>query len=275
MPHPYLDHPARPRIIAHRGFVSAELAARGIAENTREAFAAALAAGADYLESDCHLTRDGVAVLFHDSDLRRVTGDPRRVAEVTHGELSQIMRDRGGLLTLGELLEEFPEARCNIDVKAAAVAELAGRIAAPHGHRVLLTSFSDEWRLRALGAAEEASAARAGTERTNTERTSTERSVCPATSAGRGLLVQLLLAVKLGAKRRAAALLAGVDAVQIPERQGLLSVFTPGLVAAADEAGVEVHVWTVNDPDTMRRLVAAGADAIITDRTDLAVATLR
>ncbi|MGJ0203071.1 glycerophosphodiester phosphodiesterase [Leucobacter sp. gxy201] len=258
MPHPYFDRPERPRIIAHRGFVPPAAAARGIAENTRAAFAEALAAGADCLESDCHLTNDDVVVLFHDDDLARVSGDPRKVAEVSHRELAQIMSDRGGLLTLSELFEEFPEARVNLDVKAAAAADPVGRSIAPHAHRTLVTSFSDEFRLRALRSA----ACATGSER-------------PATSAGRGTLIKLLLAVQVGARRRAARLLEGVDALQIPERQGSLSVFTPRLVDAAHDAGVEVHVWTVNDPDDMRSLARRGADAIITDRTDLALSTLR
>lgn len=264
MPHPYFSHPVTPRVIAHRGYVPAALAQRGIAENTHAAFSEARAAGAVYLESDCHLTQDGVVVLFHDDNLARVVGDPRRIGDVSHRELADIMRDRGGLVTLAEAFEAFPDQRFNIDVKAMEAADLAGRIAAPHGHRVLLTSFSDDVRLRALRAAEQLG--HAG---------SAERAVRPATSAGRGVLLRLLLAVGMGAHARAARLLQTVDALQIPERQGPVPVFGRRLVDAAHAAGVEVHVWTVNDADVMRSLVARGADAIITDQTELALATLR
>ena len=258
MPHPYfIDAPA-PRVLAHRGFVPDALTAQGIAENTRAAFQAAKDAGAVFVESDCHLTSDGHIVLFHDDNLLRVAGDPRRVADVTHRELAQIMRDRGELLTLSEALEEFPDTRFNIDVKADCAAGLTGVAVAEHCARVLLTSFSDEIRLRALRAA----AAVSGGER-------------PATSAGRGTIVQLLLAAAIRSQRRAGRLLSGIDALQIPERQGPVRVFTPWLVEMAHRFGVEVHVWTINDPGTMRQLVARGADGIVTDRADLALDALQ
>lgn len=257
-PHPYFDGAGHPRVIAHRGFVSAELAARGVAENTRAAFAAALAAGADLLETDCHLTRDGVVVLAHDADLGRVTGDPRLITEVDVDELAEIFADRGGLLTLEEALAEFPDAHWNIDVKAAAVAVPLGRIIAPHAERVLVTSFSETFRRAAIEAA--------GSERPAT---------LPATSPGRGALIRVLLAVALGSRRLAARALAGFDALQIPERQGPIRVLSPRLIAEAHANGVEVHVWTINDAATMRRLMALGVDGVVSDRTDVAVAALR
>src|SRR5699024_9419724 len=110
-------------------------------ENTIAAFAAADAAGVTYVESDCHLTADGVVVLFHDADLRRIAGDPRRISEVTAADLDAIMSTRGGLATLADTLEALPLARFNIDVKAASAAEPAGAIVAAHADRVLLTSF--------------------------------------------------------------------------------------------------------------------------------------
>lgn len=257
-PHPYLADTARPRVIAHRGWVSDELAAAGIAENTRAAFASALAAGANYLETDCHLTRDGEVVLAHDADLSRVTGDPRQISDVDRSELEELFADRGGLLTLDDALVDFADARWNIDVKAAAVAAPLGRIVAPHGHRVLVTSFADAYRRSAIKAA-------AG-----------ERpAILPATSPGKGSLVRLLVALASYSGAAVRRALAGFDAVQIPERQGRLRVLTPRLMRAAHANGVEVHVWTVNDSADMRRLAAMGVDGVITDRTDLALATLR
>ena len=77
--HRWFEGAARPRVLAHRGLVTAEDVAHGIVENSFAAVAAAHAAGAVYVESDCHLTADGTVVLFHDDDLSRVTGDPRLV----------------------------------------------------------------------------------------------------------------------------------------------------------------------------------------------------
>lgn len=239
--------------MAHRGLVTDTAAAHGIAENSFAAVAEAHAAGALYVESDCHLTRDGVVVLFHDADLRRVTGDARSLAEVGVRELEQLMAERGGLITLEQALEAFPTVRFNIDVKAAAAAHPAGRIIAAHAERVLLTSFSDERRRAALSAA----AAGVGSP--------------PATSAGTSVLTRLLAALTLRQRRIVRGVLSGVDALQIPERRGRVRVLSPRLLDAAHENGVEVHVWTINDEHEMDRLVAMGVDGIVTDRADVAL----
>lgn len=263
MTHPYLTGTLVSRVFAHRGLVTSEAAARGSTENSRDSVRAAVDAGAEYVESDCHLTSDGVAVLFHDSDLRRVTGDPRKVAAVSFAELSELMASRGGLLTLRQALEEFPATRFNIDVKADAAARPAGAIIGGYCERVLLTSFSDARRMSALAAA-----GRAAREAGLTV-------VLPATSPGRTALLRVLLATVFGSRRVQARAFAGLDALQIPERQGLIRVLSPRLIAAAHRAGVEVHVWTVNDSPSMHRLVDLGVDGIITDRSDLALAELR
>lgn len=259
MTHPWFQGEATPRVLAHRGLVTSEAAAHGIAENSFAAVAAAHAAGAVYIESDCHLTNDGVVVLFHDADLSRVTGDPRRVADVTEKELAELMSERGGLITLEQALAAFPDSRFNLDVKAMEAAETIGRAVAAHGDRVLLASFSDVRRRAALAAAERA--ARGG--------------IRPAASAGTSTLVRVLSALALRSRRAVSRALADVDALQIPERQGAVRVLTPRLIEAAHENGVEVHVWTVDEPDDMRRLVASGVDGIVTDRADLALSVLR
>ena len=133
--HPWFTASAPPRVLAHRGLVTATDAADGIVENSFAAVTSAHAAGAAYVESDCHLTSDGEVVLFHDVDLRRVTGDPRPIAHVTLHELDDLMSSRGGLVTLRQALETFPGLRFNIDVKAAAAAVPAGRIIAAHAER--------------------------------------------------------------------------------------------------------------------------------------------
>ncbi|KQZ07887.1 glycerophosphodiester phosphodiesterase [Microbacterium sp. MEC084] len=255
MTHPYLVGTAHPRVLAHRGLVH-----RGplhddefVVENSFAAIAAAHAAGADYVESDCHLTADGHVVLFHDDTLERVTGDPRPLADVTLRELELLMADRGGLATLAQTLEAFPTTRFNLDVKAPAAAVPLGRMIAEHADRVLVTSFSDARRRAALAAAAPA---------------------LPATSPGTGTVALLVTAVALRLKPLATRLLRGLDALQIPERRGAVRVLTPRLIAWAHENGVEVHVWTVNDPERMRELVAMGVDGIVTDVADVALETL-
>ena len=68
--------------------------------------------------------------------------------------------------------------------------------------------------------------------------------------------------------------LAGLHAVQIPERALGLSTVTPARIRAFHAAGVEVHVWTINDPATMHHLLDRGVDGIVTDRADLALAVI-
>ncbi len=258
MSHPWFADEGTPRVLAHRGLVTERMASEGIVENTYAAIARACDVGVRYVESDCHLTRDGSVVLFHDDDLRRVTGDPRRIAEVEVRELERLMEARGGLVTLEQALEAFPSVRLNLDVKAAGAAIPVGRAVARYGARVLLTSFSDERRLAALGAAKASASG-----------------VAPATSAGTGTIARLLAAVRVGAKRAVRRLLTDVDAIQIPERRGRLRVLTPRLLRAAHDSGVEVHVWTVNDPGEMRRLASLGVDGIVTDHSDVALDVLR
>ncbi|BAJ76543.1 glycerophosphoryl diester phosphodiesterase [Microbacterium testaceum StLB037] len=251
--HPYFAAGDPPRVLAHRGLVTADAAALGIVENSFAAVAEAHAAGLVYVESDCHLTADGVVVLFHDDDLDRVTGDPRRIADVRLHELEEVMADRGGLITLEQALEAFPETHFNLDVKAEAAAEPVGRLVAPHADRVLLTSFSDDRRHRALAAAASVGGA-----------------LAPATSPGSATVARVVAAVATGIGPLVRRALRGIDALQIPERQGRIRVVSPRLIDAAHASGVEVHVWTVNDEADMSRLLDAGVDGLVTDRGDAA-----
>lgn len=255
MTHPYFTKTRHPRVLAHRGLVTAAGEDSGVWENSAAAFAAAHAAGAEYVETDCQVTADGDVVLFHDATLERLVGDPRAVREVRTRELRAVFADHGGLLTVAEALSSFPDVRFNIDVKTSAAVEPLGPILAEHTHRVLVTSFSDANRRATL-----ASVLRAGAE------------IRPATSGGSKTIAALraLSALRLSPVR----VLREVDALQIPERYGALRVLTPALLRAAHRHGAEVHVWTVNDPETMRRLVEVGVDGIVSDRADVALKTL-
>jgi glycerophosphoryl diester phosphodiesterase len=224
-------------------------------ENTAAAFAAAHAAGAEFIETDCRVTADGDVVLFHDETLTRLLSDERAVEQVRTVELAEMLAPHGGLLTVGEMLEMFPETRFNIDVKADAATAPLGAIIAPHAHRVLLTSFSDARRRRAVDAVLAAGAA-----------------MRPATSAGRGSMIRVRLRSAL--RLPCARTLRDLDALQIPERYGAVRVLTPSLLRTAHHHGVEVHVWTVNDSEQMRRLIMEGVDGVVTDRADMALRAL-
>lgn len=241
-------------MLAHRGFVEP---GSGIVENSFAAIAAAEAIGCRYVESDCHLTADGVVVLFHDDDLARVAGDPRAISDVTIAELEDVMAERGGVAVLRDVLAAFPAVSFNLDVKAADAARPIGRVIAPHADRVLITSFSEERRRTAVQAA-----VAAGDDR-------------PATSAGMGRIAAVVAVAALGLRSATARLLRGIDAVQVPERFGVFRIVTARFVRRVHGAGCEVHVWTVNEPAAMRRLLALGVDGLVTDRPDLALPIAR
>ena len=247
-PLPYFDSPA-PRIIAHRG-----LATAGVLENSLAAFEAALGAGAQYLETDAHATADGHAVLLHDPELRRIADLDLPVASLTLAELRAIGPVGRQICTLVDALQTFPSARFNIDVKsapaAAAVARAVG--AAGASDRVLIASFRSARRTAAL--------ARLGD---------------VATSASAPQVLLGVMGARLGLRALTRAALRHVDAVQIPERVAGIRATTPKMVKGLHNAGVEVHVWTVNDPEDMERLLRAGVDGIVSDRCDLLAEVIR
>lgn len=244
--------PAPPRVLAHRG-----LAVNAI-ENTADAFAAALAAGAEFIETDVHVSRDGVAVLWHDPDLRRFDGSSDRIAELDWSVLSTRSIDGARLQTLAEALDRFPGARFNIDLKVEAAVDpvVAAVRHACASERVLLTSFSDARRRHAA-----------------------ELLPGIATSVGTAAMARIVLS-QLWRGRGSRWLpswhraLAGAVAVQVPRRQYGVRIVTPAFIRAAHAIGIEVHVWTINDQAEMRELFALGADGVVTDRCDLALDVL-
>lgn len=219
------------------------------------AFAKALAVGVEFLETDVHESADGVAVVSHDAVLDRVAGREVRVDQLTSAELRRIDLGHGqGFPTLTEAIDAFPNARFNIDVKSAgAVLPTVEAIRSLNAtDRILITSFRESRRLAALRELPGA-----------------------ATSASFGTGARILAASKMRLGGRVKRILRSVDALQLPERWKGVRVVTPPLIRMAHAAGVEVHVWTVNDPADMTRLLDLGVDGIVTDRADLAMAVLR
>lgn len=219
------------------------------------AFAKALAVGAHYIETDVHASHDGVAVIAHDPDLRRVAGRAVKVSQLTMSELRRVDLGEGqGFPSLAEALDAFPETRFNIDIKSKAAVRPTVDAVRDAGaiDRVLLTSFDEARRKAALrqlpGVASSASARR---------------------------FLAALVAGKAGFSPAVRGSLRGVVAVQVPERAVGLRVTTERIVRAMHRAGVEVHVWTVNSPARMHELLDLGVDGIVTDRADLAMAVLR
>lgn len=240
--------PPRPRIIAHRGLALDAL------ENTLPAFRAALAAGADILETDAHTSRDGHAVLLHDPGLRRIAGLDAPVASLTLAELQAIDPVGVPICTLIDALRELPDVRFTIDVKSVAAAPAVADAVRTAGaeDRVLVASFSSARRRAALAVLGPV-----------------------ATSASARELAAAVPAAKFGAAPLVRTALKSTDAVQLPLRALGMRTATPGMIRRFHAAGLEVHIWTVNDPAQMRRLLAAGVDGIVTDRADLLADVVR
>ena len=234
---------------AHRGGVHhPDLA--GL-ENTLLAFEHAVKIGYRYLETDGHVTSDGVLLAFHDNVLDRVTDRTGRIAETSYVDLaSALIGGREPIPLIADLLEHFPATCFNIDLKSdRAVPALAGLVESTGSHdRVCVGSFSES-RLRAF-------------------RALVSRPV--ATSYG---------PVGVGLSRFVPKALAETvlrgrgDALQVPyrlpHRLGGTRVVTERFVARAHAGGRPVHVWTVDDPAEMHHLLDLGVDGLMTDRTDV------
>ena len=209
------------------------------------AFRRAVQEGYRYLETDVHATADGVLIAFHDSHLDRVTDGRGRIADL---RWDQVKRARIGgrepIPLMADVLEAFPNTRFNIDPKSdLAVGPLIDLLRASGAmDRVGLGSFSD----RRLAALREALGPGV------------------ATSLGPRGVGLLALAARLPITPRSTAL-----AAQVPVRYGRIPVVNPAFIAAAHRAGIEVHVWTINDADEMHRLLDLGVDGIMTDRPDV------
>lgn len=240
--HPYFENGGKPIALAHRGFSLDGL------ENSMGAFEAAVNLGFRYVETDAHGTADGVAVALHDASLDRTTDGRGFVAELPWNEVRTARI--GGvepIPTLEELLGTFPDLRVNIDVKGVSGIEpIATAIERTQAHdRVCVASFS--------------AVRRDATVALLTKPVATSADTSEAASYfARGALG---LAVTRPLRK--------VHALQIPMRQSGVRLLTPRHVRAAHAAGKQVHVWTINDPDTMIALLDMGVDGIVSDRADL------
>jgi glycerophosphoryl diester phosphodiesterase len=251
---PLLDLSARP-VIAHRG------ASAYAPENTLAAFELAVTQGADALELDVRLTRDGAPVVMHDETLDRTTNLPGLVRARTLAELRQadagfrFTPDRGAttpyrgaglqLPTLAEVLWAFPAMPVMIEVKEPEVQDAV--------RRVLLEERACE---RCVVASEHVEALRVFQEE-------------PFACGAAGAEISELYWSSLLRRRRPAP---RYRALSVPLRYRGLPVPTRLFVAAVRRLGCPVHVWTVNDPATARRLWARGVAGIVTNVPDVVLA---
>jgi glycerophosphoryl diester phosphodiesterase len=230
----FLDHPG-PLAFAHRG------GAGDWPENTMPAFEAAVALGYRYVETDVHVTADGVLVAFHDERLDRVTDATGLIRELPWEVVRTALVDgRQPIPLLADILGTWPHLRVNIDPKHDSAVEALADVIVRTGalHRVCVGSFSDRRidRLRAM--------------------------LGDGLCTGMGpAAIGRLRAASYGWPHRPVD-----DCAQVPVRRGPVVLVDDRFVRTAHRLGVQVHVWTVDDPVEMARLLDLGVDGIMTDR---------
>jgi glycerophosphoryl diester phosphodiesterase len=248
---PLLDLEARP-VIAHRG------ASASAPENTLAAFELAVQQGADAFELDVRLTRDGAPVVIHDATLERTTSLTGLVRARTLAELrmadaghwytpddGRTMPCRGQgvqIPTLAEVLWAFPAMPVLIEVKEPEVQQAV--------HRVLVDEDACE---RCVVASEDDAAIAA-----------LRDGPVPCGASAREI-AELYRAVLF--RRRLPE--PRYRLLSVPVRYRGLPVPTRRFVTAARRLGCPVHVWTVNDPATARRLWARGVAGVVTNEPGL------
>lgn len=261
-PEVLLDLGERPLVIAHRG-------GKGLwPENTLFAFERASALGVDILEMDLHLSQDARLVVIHDDTLERTTNGSGAVAHYSLAELQALdagyhwtadggqsypYRGQGTrIASLEEVLEQFPHMPKVLEIKVPDVgmeAVLCETLAAyDQIDRVMVGSFHERSLTRF-------------------------RALCPdvATSASRSS-VRLLTGLNwLGLS---SLLSPAYSVLQIPERHDGVLLASPRLIRNAQERGLHVQLWTINEQPAMRRLLEQGVNALITDYPDRALQLL-
>ncbi|MEX0979671.1 MAG: glycerophosphodiester phosphodiesterase [Gemmatimonadota bacterium] len=247
-----------PLLIAHRG------GARLGPENTMAAFRQAVGEwGADMLEMDVRATSDGRIVVIHDDTVDRTCDGAGRVEDLSWDALRELdaghhFRDLSGECSfrgrgvnvplLDEVLETFPHVRINVEAKAPSAAPGLVRVIRRHAaeHRVLMAATEEEAR-------------------------GSRHGYPGPTSASRRQIRTFLVLHRLPL---AALYTPRTDALQVPEVWQGTRVVSPRFVRAAHARNIPVHVWTVDDRESMHRLLDWGVDGIQTDRPDVLSAVL-
>jgi glycerophosphoryl diester phosphodiesterase len=250
---PYLSV-ARPFGFAHRG------GSLLWPENTLEAFEGAAELGFTHIETDLQRTRDGHLVIHHDARVDRTTDGTGAIREMTLAEVARLdagyrFTDEAGhhsfrgkgirIPTLAETLDRFPSLFFNLEMKTPMALELWDFIE-DHGvhERVLVGAASQAWGDAFRGLA---------------------RGRVP-TSPGFAGVLDFWLGSRVGLDRLRRY---DFEALQVPTVWSGLTVVDERLVTAAHRHGIQVHVWTIDDPDEMRGLFSLGVDAVMSDRPDI------
>lgn len=234
----FLDAPT-PLAMAHRGGAIEHL------ENTMPAFQACVDLGYRYLETDVQVTADGVLVAFHDPTLERITDRTGRVDALRWAEVAEArIGGREPVVRLEDLLAAWPDVRFNLDIKAAGVLAPLVRLVRRMdvADRICLGSFSDA-RIAAA-----------------------RRLFGPAVCTSLGPRGVAALRLSSYSPRAAGLVRIQAGCAQVPLQLGGRALVDERFLAAAHARGLQVHVWTVDDPVEAERMLDLGVDGIMTDR---------
>ena len=263
--YPYHVGVNAPEVIAHQG-------GDGIwPGNTMFAFENAVEIGADVLEMDAHITKDGHIVLMHDATVDDTTDGTGPIEGMMLDELRQLdagydWTDDGGqtfpyrgqgiqVPTLIELFEKYPQERYVIEIKPAegplgdALCSLIREYSMQD--KVAIASFHDD-AMQAF------------------------REICPevATSASRGEVTKFVLLGKVFLSGLVNPAYQSIQPPFDPEESMNIPIMTKRFIREAHAKNIMIAPWTVNDPELMKQYIEWGVDGIITDRPDLMVDVL-
>jgi glycerophosphoryl diester phosphodiesterase len=245
-------------VFAHRG------ASKDFPENTMPAFRRAVDLGVDVIETDVHLTKDGRYVIIHDDSIERITDGRGKVCEYTLNELMQFdagynFSNDGGnsypfrgkgirLVSLEEMLGEFPDQRFNIDLKDKKPEQAEAFIGVLRRYNALDRVIAASWHCANLKALRK-----------------TCREIFTSFSSMEVLWVYFLYKSGLLFFKKS---LSGC-ALQIPEKWGQFNLISRGFLKEVHSKGVDVHVWTINSENDMRRIMESEVDGIMSDDPEL------
>jgi len=249
-------------VIAHQG--GEELRP----SNTMPAFEHAVELGVDMLEMDIHQTKDGVLILMHDDTVDRTTDGSGSIKEMMLAEIKALdaghywtddegatypYRGQGIMVpTLEEIFQAYPDMPMNIEIKQNSPSivepfcdliheyDMAGKVLIPTFHPDTMNEFREK---------------------------------CPGVATSM-TEPEIRLFYGLNMVGLSSFYTPPGQAFQVPESSGGLQIITPRFVENAQNRNIAVHVWTVDDPADMERLIEAGVDGIITDRPDLLLEVL-
>ena len=209
-------------------------------ENSFEAFNSVIQMGYKYIETDLRMTLDGEVIAFHDPDLKRLFNLDLLVKDLTFNEIANLFKEKNcRLLTLEDALKEFPHINFNIDLKVKEAIQHSVKVVANLNSfdRVCFASFHSSHTKKILHLNQNAIVSMSMKD------------------------VALFKFFKIYNKN--------IKVIQIPLKWKGIKLLTRSFMRKADKNNLLIHIWTVNDEDTINNLIDIGVNGIITDEPEL------